>query len=55
MKHTEPHPYQTTILLALMRRDKHVYEGTVSAGEKAERRARGKRAKIARRANRVSK
>lgn len=52
MKHSEPHPYQQTILLGLMRTGKHVYEGTVGPVEKANRRARGKRAKIARRANR---
>jgi hypothetical protein len=52
MSNHEPSTYQTTMLLALMRKGKHVYEGTVGAGEKAERRARGKRAKMARRANR---
>jgi hypothetical protein len=48
----EPTSYQTTMLLALMRTGKHVYEGTVGAGDVALRRARNKRAKIARRANR---
>lgn len=42
----------TRLLLALNRSGKHIYEGTVSPGEKARRRARNKRARLSRRRNR---
>lgn len=47
---TQPHPYQHAVLFGLQW--KHIYAGTVPAGEIRRRRARAKAAKKARRANR---
>lgn len=45
-------PFQTKILFGLNRTGKHIYGGTVSAAEKAKRRAAGKAARKARKAAR---
>lgn len=42
----------TKMLLALAATGKHIYQGTVSPAQIAHRRAKGKAARIARRANR---
>jgi hypothetical protein len=44
--------YEIEILLALTKLRKHVYPGTVTHKTKTERRARNKRARASRRANR---
>ncbi len=44
--------YQRDILIALNRRDRHIYGGTVPYATIAKRRAKNKAAKIARRAGR---
>ena len=48
----EVNPYQFRILLGLNRTGKHIYAGTVSASEKARRRAANKVARVSRRQNR---
>lgn len=45
-------PFQRVVLFALNGLGKHIYEGTVPAHVKARRRAKGKAARKARRANR---
>lgn len=51
-----PNPFQQIILLSLnafaLKGKRHIYAGTVTAKEKARRRARNKRARVARRVNR---
>lgn len=49
---TEPTNDQLVMLLALTRKNKHVYEGTVTPAEKSRRRARNKVARHSRRINR---
>jgi hypothetical protein len=49
---TQPSVYQSRILLALNQTGKHIYGGTVTAKEKARRRAANKVARMSRRANR---
>lgn len=46
-----PDPYQFRILAALNNTRHHIYAGTVSAKEKASRRAKTKRQKASRRKN----
>lgn len=47
----EPNTYQLAILIALQRLGKHIYGGTVPAGEIARRRAANKRSSRQRRLN----
>lgn len=49
---TERNSFQFAILMALNVLGKHVYAGTVSAEEKAKRRAKNKVARASRKANR---
>lgn len=48
----EANPYQFRILVALNRLGKHIYSGSVSAEDKAGRRAKNKIARQSRRRNR---
>lgn len=48
----EPTSYERAVLVGLQRREKHVYAGTVPAGVVAERRAKNRAARAARRLNR---
>lgn len=47
--YAEPTSYQQTMLLALVRTGKHIYEGTVDPATVAKRRAKNKVARISRR------